>query len=99
MELSRDSDGVQIGIKRASFTQLEKDQQKTFISRLDNFTQKIWRQPTPRKHRWEMAILVDPSEANPPSDKEAISRFIKAASKVGINAETSTTSKHSQIIQ
>lgn len=99
VELSRDSDGVQIGIKRVSFTQLAKDQQKTFISRLDNFTQKIWRQPAPRRHRWEMAILVDPNEANPPSDKEAIGRFIKAASKVGINAETITTSKQSQIIQ
>jgi len=99
VELRRDIDGVQIGIKGASFTQLEKDQQKTFISRLDHFTQKIWRQPTPRRHRWEMAILVDPNEANPPSDKEAIGRFIKAASKVGINAETITTSKQSQIIQ
>ncbi len=99
VQLSRDSDGVQLEIKRAGFTQLEKEQQEIFLSRLDNFTQKVWRQPAPRKHRWDMAILVDPNEANPPSDKEAISRFIKAASKVGINAETITTSKQSQIIQ
>ena len=99
VQLSRDSDGVQLEIKSTGFTQLEKDQQEIFLSRLDNFTQKVWRQPVPRKYRWDMAILVDPNEANPPSDKEAISRFIKAASKVGINAETITTSKQSQIIQ
>jgi len=99
VQLSRDSDGVQLEIKRAGFTQLEKEQQEVFLSRLDNFTQKVWRQPAQRKHRWDMAILIDPNEPNPPSDKEAISRFIKAASKVGINAETITTSKQSQIIQ
>jgi len=97
--LSRERDGVQLEIRGASFTELEGEQQKIFLSRLDNFTQKVWRQPTQRKHRWEMAILVDPNEENPPSDKEAISRFIKAASKVGINAETITASKRAQIMQ
>ncbi len=99
VNLSRDSDGVQLEITRSGFTQLEKEQQELFLSRLDNFTQKVWRQPAQRKHRWDMAILVDPGEANPPSDKEAINRFIRAASKVGINAETITTSKRAQIIQ
>jgi glutathione synthase/RimK-type ligase-like ATP-grasp enzyme len=99
VRLSRDRDGLQLEIKGVSFTQLEKEQQAVFLSRLDNFTQKVWRQPVKRKHRWEMAILVDPTEANPPSDKEAISRFIKAASKVGIQAETITSSRQSQIMQ
>ena len=99
VELSRDRDGVQLEIRGVSFTQLDKEQQTVFLSRLDNFTQKVWRQPAKRKHRWEMAILVDPNEANPPSDREAISRFIKAASKVGIQAETITTSRQSQIMQ
>ncbi|HEY5774548.1 MAG TPA: RimK-like ATPgrasp N-terminal domain-containing protein, partial [Xanthomonadales bacterium] len=99
VELSRDSDGVQLEIKRACFSQLDKEQQQAFLARLENFIQKIWRQPAQRKYRWEMAILVDPDEANPPSDKEAISRFIKAAAKVGINAETITASKRSQILQ
>jgi len=99
VELSRDRDGVQLEIKRACFSQLDKEQQTVFLTRLDNFTQKVWRQPAQRKYRWEMAILVDPQESNPPSDKEAISRFIKAAAKVGINAETITASKRSQILQ
>jgi len=99
VELSRDRDGVQLGIKGACFSELEAEQQQVFLTRLENFTQKVWRQPAQRKYRWEMAILVDPDEANPPSDKEAINRFIKAASKVGINAETITSDRKSKILQ
>ena len=99
VELSRDRDGVQLGIRGACFSQLGTEQQQAFLNRLDNFTKMVWRQPAQRKYRWEMAILVDPDEPNPPSDKEAISRFIRAASKVGINAETITASKKSQILQ
>jgi glutathione synthase/RimK-type ligase-like ATP-grasp enzyme len=99
VELSRDRDGVQLGIRGACFSQLDAGQQQTFLNRLDNFTKMVWRQPAQRKYRWEMAILVDPDEPNPPSDKEAISRFIRAASKVGINAETITAGKKSQILQ
>jgi glutathione synthase/RimK-type ligase-like ATP-grasp enzyme len=99
VEISRDRDGVQLGIKGARLSQLDKQQREVFLSRLENFTQKVWRQPAQRKHRWEMAILVDENEPNPPSDKEAINRFIKAASNVGIHAETITSGKHSQILQ
>jgi glutathione synthase/RimK-type ligase-like ATP-grasp enzyme len=99
VELMRDRDGVQLEIRNACFNQLDETQRTLFLTRLDNFTQKIWRQPAQRKYRWEMAILVDPNEANPPSDKEAINRFIKAAAKVGINAETITSGRKSQILQ
>jgi glutathione synthase/RimK-type ligase-like ATP-grasp enzyme len=99
VELSRDRDGVQLEIRNACFSQLDAAQQDIFLTRLDNFTQMVWRRPAQRKHRWEMAILIDPHEPNPPSDKEAINRFIKAAAKVGINAETITASRKSQILQ
>ena len=99
VELSRDRDGIRLEIRNACFSQLDEAQRKIFLARLDNFTQKIWRQPAQRKYRWEMAILVNPQEPNPPSDKEAINRFIKAAAKVGINAETITASRKSQILQ
>ncbi len=40
-----------------------------------------------KRHRWDMAILVDHNEKVPPSDKDAIARFIKAAAKHGIHAQ------------
>ena len=99
VELSRDRDGIQLEIRNACFSELDETQRTLFLARLNNFTQKIWRQPAQRKYRWEMAILVNPNEANPPSDKEAINRFIKAAAKVGINAETITHVRKSEILQ
>lgn len=58
------------------------------MERLHIFTEQVWRRPSPRRqHRWDMAILYDPQEANCPSDSEAIKRFVRAASRVGIEAD------------
>lgn len=37
--------------------------------------------------RFEMAILVNPEEPQPPSDEQALNRFLRAAKKLGIGAE------------
>ncbi|WP_210396239.1 RimK family protein [Motiliproteus sediminis] len=62
--------------------------QDLFARALDQFSRKIWRKPSARKPaRYDLAILVDPEESLPPSDPRALKRFIKAAAKVGIEAE------------
>jgi glutathione synthase/RimK-type ligase-like ATP-grasp enzyme len=45
---------------------------------------------TPRKElpvRYDLAILVDPKDPLPPSDKVALKKFIRAGRKIGIEAE------------
>jgi len=75
-------------VERFAYAQLEGEQKADFLQQLEAFVANVWRSPASRKRsRWEMAILVDHEEKQPPSDKVAISRFIKAASKVGIHAE------------
>lgn len=37
--------------------------------------------------RYDLAILADPQEAEPPSDERALQRFVRAAESVGLNAE------------
>lgn len=87
-------------IARVGFAQLEDEQRTVFLDRLSKFTENVWRQSAAaKKYRWEMAILVNPAETHPPSDKDAIKRFIKAAAKVGIHAETITSDQASQINQ
>jgi glutathione synthase/RimK-type ligase-like ATP-grasp enzyme len=49
--------------------------------------------------RWDMAILVNPEEKVPPSNREAIAKFIKAAAKYGIAAETITADQFQTIGQ
>jgi glutathione synthase/RimK-type ligase-like ATP-grasp enzyme len=75
-------------LQQGSLTSLSEQQYTAFIERLNEFTQTQWRiGKVERRFRWDMAILVDHNEKVPPSDKDAITRFIKAAAKHGINAK------------
>lgn len=85
--LTRGENGVELKVERGSLSALGDENRAVFYERLRVFTEKVWRNPSRRQHRWDMAILYDPEEATAPSDPEAIKRFVKAASKVGIEAE------------
>lgn len=59
-----------------------------FTERLSAFTQQQWRtRDGSKKMRWDMAILVNPNEPTPPSNDRAIKAFVKAAEKVGFQAD------------
>ncbi len=86
--LSQGANGVELSIERARLSVLDDVERSLFYERLRIFTEQVWRNPRRKNtHRWDMAILYNPEEANAPSDGEAIKRFVKAASKVGIEAE------------
>ncbi|WP_076920246.1 RimK family protein [Pseudoalteromonas sp. SK18] len=75
-------------LQQGSLASLSEQQNAAFIEKLNEFTQTQWRiGKVERRFRWDMAILVDHNEKVPPSDKDAIARFIKAAAKHGINAK------------
>lgn len=46
--------------------------------------QRTTKRPT---SRYDLAILFDPEEAHPPSDKAAIQKFVRAAQELGIGAD------------
>jgi glutathione synthase/RimK-type ligase-like ATP-grasp enzyme len=76
-----------VSVERGALNQLSEDERRQFIDQLNQFVIDVWRSPKHRKrYRWDMALLVNPEEKQPPSDKVAISRFVKAAEKVGIHA-------------
>ncbi len=52
-----------------------------------------------QRRQYDLAILVNPSDQHPPSDSRALQRFVKAAVKVGFNAEFITKSDFARIIQ
>ena len=75
-------------LQQGSLTSLSEQQYAAFIEKLNTFTQTQWRiGKVERRFRWDMAILVDHNEKVPPSDKDAIALFIKAAAKHGIDAK------------
>lgn len=86
--LSQGAHGLELSVERVSLSGLDDAERGVFYDRLRVFTEQVWRNPSRKnKHRWDMAIIYNPEEANAPSDKEAIKRFVKAAAKVGILAD------------
>jgi glutathione synthase/RimK-type ligase-like ATP-grasp enzyme len=51
------------------------------------------------KKKYDLAILVDPNDPNPPSDTKAINKFMKAADQAGLYAELITREDFDQLIQ
>ena len=57
------------------------------------------REYRPDKKKYDLAILVNPKEASPPSDEKAIQRFIKAADQAGFYAELITKNDLDKLVQ
>lgn len=98
VNLSREGTGIRAHIKRVSLSQLEGDARTFCVDTLQNYSKKSWRSPVEsKKYRWDMAILLDPQEVVPPSNKGAISRFIKAGEKLGIRVKTITANDFNEL--
>ncbi|MDF3128211.1 RimK family protein [Kiritimatiellaeota bacterium B1221] len=92
-------DGCHIQVERGSLADLSPQQLSQFYDRLKDFTERVWRRPVRRMSRWDLAILHNPDEANSPSDPEAIKRFVKAASKLGVEATVMRSRELKQLSQ
>ncbi len=98
--VTHDASGIRMSVKRYAHSCLNEIEKSKFNNQLNSFSKEVWSNASNKKSpRWDLAILVNPDEAQPPSDKEAIKRFIKAAEKVGIHAETITAEQASHISQ
>lgn len=53
----------------------------------DYFNKKRFTQYKNKKYNFDLAILYDPNEKTPPSDKIALDKFVEAGDKLGINVE------------
>lgn len=88
LTLTPSDHGVDVNLHHCALSELNQDQQAFCIQVLSKYATQRWRkQGSGKKLRWDLAILVNPEEAVPPSNKSAISRFVKAAEKLGIHAE------------
>ena len=78
-------------LRAGAISQLKDTEQDTFANALDNFSHTLWRKPTRRRqYRYDLAILHDPDEAMPPSDKRALKNFINSGRRLGIDVELIT---------
>lgn len=78
-------------VQALSLQQLSDEEQDYFADALDNFNKKVWRSPRSAKPaRYSLAILYDPEEKFPPSDKQALQKFLDVAKRMNIHAELIT---------
>ncbi|GAB3280956.1 RimK family protein [Parahaliea aestuarii] len=70
---------------------LSEEEENGFAAAVDEFSRKVWRKQREQKAaRYDLAVLVDPSEAMPPSDDKALKRFVKAGKELGVDVELIT---------
>jgi glutathione synthase/RimK-type ligase-like ATP-grasp enzyme len=78
-------------LKPRAVSQLSSDQRAAFYTELEEFSRKVWRRkPRKKAARYDLAVLVDPTEAMPPSNSGALKRFIRAGRDLGVNCRLIT---------
>lgn len=79
---------------------LNSEEQDYFANALDNFNKKVWRTPrSPKSSRYSLAILYDPNEKFPPSDKKALNKFLEVAKRMNIYAELITEEDAARLME
>ena len=82
-----------LSLKRMNPDHMEKVQE---FAR-DYFSKKRFTRPRFKNYKYDLAILVNPQEKNPPSCPDALQNFKKAAEKIGFYVEFITKDDFSQL--
>jgi glutathione synthase/RimK-type ligase-like ATP-grasp enzyme len=83
--LHREQAGIRVSIEACPQADLSADQWQFCLQVLSGYASAGWRtKGRDKKYRWDIAMLVDNDDKVPPSNKGALSRFIKAGEKLGL---------------
>jgi glutathione synthase/RimK-type ligase-like ATP-grasp enzyme len=85
-------------IKPLSINEVSQPDKPLLIQALEKYLHRK-RDYKPDRKKYDLAILVNPDDPNPPSDDKALKRFYKAALEVGFNTEFITKNDFDQLIQ
>lgn len=81
-------------------TSLRSEEQDRFALALNRHSRKVWRTPKARRrYRYDLAMLIDPQEALPPSNKSALKQFIRAGRRLGIDVSLITRRDESRLAE
>jgi glutathione synthase/RimK-type ligase-like ATP-grasp enzyme len=87
-------------IRTGSLNALSNTDEDKFAAALDDYSGKIWRKPkAKKKYRYDLAILHNPADAMPPSDKKALNNFIKAGKENDVLVELIEKKDYSRIAE
>ncbi len=75
-------------IKPVTLNSLTTDDESAFIQAFNNYLTRRWQKPkTKDTAKYDLAILHNPEEKLPPSNRRALQKFIAAGEKLGVNVE------------
>lgn len=79
------------GLRAVGLRAVPAAERERFIAALTRYTGRKWRRPRGRRvARYDLAILHDPAERLAPSNRRALANFIRAARRLGLDAELVT---------
>lgn len=85
-------------LKAVSHRDLDDAMQTLFADALDKFSKKVWRKSRTRKAaRYDLAILINPAEKLPPSNRGALKKFMHMGRQLGIDVELITQNHYGRI--
>lgn len=101
VEIKQDSKGrwAVESVEPRSLSDLPKDKHKTFSGYLKAFTGTAWRTKSGKRAKNWLGILYDPKEKEPPSDKAALQKFIKAGKDLNVEIELLTKNDYSSLVE
>jgi glutathione synthase/RimK-type ligase-like ATP-grasp enzyme len=87
-------------VRPVSIHQLEESGQDEFAAALDRFSSKVWKRPRRKKsYSYDLAMLADPDEALPPSNKKALENFVLAGHQIGLDVEVIAKSDYPRLTE
>lgn len=86
-------------IQALSINQLTEEEEDYFAEALDNFNRKVWRTHTQKNYRFSLAILHDPKEKLPPSNKKALQKIQEIARKMNVYTELITEEDRARLME
>lgn len=87
-------------IRALALNKLTCEQKGLFSEALGWYRKKKWRSPKSRtQSRYDLAVLVDPEEKLPPSDKRALTNFVNAGKSQGVAVDLITRKDYSRLAE
>jgi glutathione synthase/RimK-type ligase-like ATP-grasp enzyme len=101
VDFKRGRNGWHIAKLRAvGLKTLGKAREPFFFAAMEGHLRRRWQRPRSRRSAcYDLAILHNPNEAMPPSDRQALAGFIRAAKREGIDAELITRKDFGRIAE
>lgn len=88
VRFQRKADWQLTHLKAIPMHKLSEPEQTRFADSLDRYSKKVWRKPrAKRNYRYDLAILINPDEKMPPSNKGALRKFEQAANRQGMDVD------------